>query len=656
MRHTLKSRMAISTAIVVVVILFARAGYTYFFAYHAIKDVTQAQQDTLVRMVVEQLDDAMENHKIVLRRLASEFAPLLARPADMRRIAQESVEARDGFNAIFVARPDGEVIFATASPPGMRLRVEDRDYFKDIQRGANFTISGLLRGKISSAPGTILAMAIRAPDGSLRGLVGGVLNLSADNFLRQLAHTRVGLTGSYCVVSAGAHPVYVMHPDASKVMTPARATGETCGTEAPESPWELLNPSQPIVARYLMSTTGWEVIATLPADEAYLPMVQGRQRSLLLAGLSTLAAAVLMWIIMTRLLAPLERLRRGMQLGTDPNATPKLPTRREDEIGELARTYADVLRQLREREAALQAAKDRAAESEKRIEAIANHVPEFVSFVDTSERFVFVNHAYARHFRLPPQQIVGLTLRELWGTTEYVACQPYLEQALNGEAVTFMREAADGAQCIEVTYQPAWNDAQDAVVGLHMFARDITNERQTMRRLEAQTVSDHLTGLLNRKGFDRRLADSLARAEASGLPAALLLVDLDDFKAINDTFGHAVGDQLLEAFAQRLRKAVRKGDAVARIGGDEFAVVLDNVGSPDTVERLANTIVKAATEPLMVDGQRIVSSASVGSALHSPGQAITVSELFMRADMALYEAKRHGKGRYSAPTGFSTME
>jgi len=135
----------------------------------------------------------------------------------------------------------------------------------------------------------------------------------------------------------------------------------------------------------------------------------------------------------------------------------------------------------------------------------------------------------------------------------------------------------------------------------------------------------------------------MARADACGHHAALLLVDLDDFKAVNDTRGHPVGDQLLIAYAERLRACVRAGDAVARIGGDEFAIILDNVSNPNTVERIARTVVHSAMRPFEIHGEQMVSTASVGSAMHRAGQGTSVSELFMRADMALYDAKRQGK-------------
>jgi diguanylate cyclase (GGDEF)-like protein/PAS domain S-box-containing protein len=445
-----------------------------------------------------------------------------------------------------------------------------------------------------------------------------------------------------------------MHPDSSKVLTPAHVNGESCGVEQPTSRWEALAPRQPVIARHLLASNGWEVVSVLPAKEAYAPMFDVRQRSILVGVVSLLFAAVLMWSTIRYLLAPLEHLHRTVrQLGTRPTAVTELPVDREDEIGELASAFSEVMQQLSEREAALKAANDSAAASEKRFLAIANHVPEFVAFIDASERFAFVNQAYARHYRLPSEQITGLSVRELWGTPEYVANKPYLEQARAGEVATFTRETADGAAW-EVTYQPAWNDTQDVVTGLHMFARDVTGERQKLRTLEAQTLTDHLTGLLNRKGFDRRLQETMARADATGQHAALLLVDLDEFKSVNDSYGHPVGDRLLAAFAERLRNCVRSGDAVARIGGDEFAIILDQVATPNMVERIGRAVVHAALRPFTIDSYTLIATASVGSAIHRPDQGTSVSELFMRADMALYDAKRHGKACYSA-TGLNKI-
>ncbi len=230
-------------------------------------------------------------------------------------------------------------------------------------------MSDLIQGKQTNAPGVVLAVPLHGPGGELRGVVGGVLNLADSNFLRELAHSRVGTTGSFCLVSAGTNPRYAMHPDVARVLSPARAIGEACGADHAPAFLEVLTPTQPIVARYLLASNGWEVVAVLPAAEAYAPLVAVRQRTLVIGAITMLIAAAMMWLVMRRLLEPLQRLHRAVrQIGTNPAAVADLPAGRADEIGELAVTFAEVVAQLSEREAALKAAKDRAAESEKRIE------------------------------------------------------------------------------------------------------------------------------------------------------------------------------------------------------------------------------------------------------------------------------------------------
>jgi len=649
MRHSLKYRVAIATAVVVTLIVLARALFAQYYAFQGLTELRQSQQDTLVRMVAGQLDEKFEARATDLRRLASQLQPMLGQPpAVMKRFAAQAVSMPQNFNAVFLAWPDGEMAFSTAVPDGQRIHLGDRDYFREVLDGSAFAVSDLLRGRLSAAPGVVMAVPLRAPDGRLLAVVGGALNLSENNFLGQIARSRIGLTGSYCLVSSGENPRYAMHADAGKVMAPARAIGDNCGLETPRAAWEVVSPSQPIVARHLLETNGWEVVSVLPAREAYAPLLEVRSKTILTAGFSLVVAALLMWLVIRRMLAPLELLHRVVgEAPGNPAALAALPTGRNDEIGELATTFGTVMRQLAEREAALYAARDQAAESEKRIEAIANHVPDFVSFIDVNERYVFVNEAYARRFGLPARQIVGLTLRELWGTPTYVASQPYLAQAYLGASATFSLEGQDGGECMEVTYQPAWNDAGDTVQGLYMFARNVTTERQRIRSLEAQTLTDHLTRLLNRKGFDRCLAETMTRAGATGRDAALMLVDVDDFKTINDSYGHAVGDQLLAAFGERLSACVRAGDGVARIGGDEFGIVLDDATGTASLERIAQAIVHAARRPHFIEGHTIVATASVGFAVHDPRDGQTANELFMRADMALYEAKRGGKARYT---------
>jgi diguanylate cyclase (GGDEF)-like protein len=165
----------------------------------------------------------------------------------------------------------------------------------------------------------------------------------------------------------------------------------------------------------------------------------------------------------------------------------------------------------------------------------------------------------------------------------------------------------------------------------------------TQAELAYRAQHDPLTGLPNRALFSERLDDALWRHRYHGRVFSLLIVDLDDFKSVNDSFGHAAGDRLLLAVGDRLRACVRSGDTVARLGGDEFAVVLDGGDNP---QRAGDRVLDALRQPFEVDGQMLALGASVGVVEPRRGDlGITADALLQRADSAMYVGKRQGKGR-----------
>ena len=162
--------------------------------------------------------------------------------------------------------------------------------------------------------------------------------------------------------------------------------------------------------------------------------------------------------------------------------------------------------------------------------------------------------------------------------------------------------------------------------------------------LRHRATHDTLTGLANRALLRERLGEVSDTAATGGTPAAILFLDLDDFKTVNDTFGHPAGDQLLVAVAQRLQSCCRPHDTVARLGGDEFAVLLEHLSTPEDAIKVVERIIGVLRQPFMVMGQQVTSHASVGIAFVQPG--LGPDELMRHADLAMYSAKRRGKGSY----------
>lgn len=178
------------------------------------------------------------------------------------------------------------------------------------------------------------------------------------------------------------------------------------------------------------------------------------------------------------------------------------------------------------------------------------------------------------------------------------------------------------------------------------FLHDITERKQMEALREKEARFDALTGLLNRRGFFEAIPQAISRANRNEKSLALLFIDLDGFKAVNDTLDHEAGDALLKEVASRLLRTLRETDVVARLGGDEFVVLLEGL-SPDSAEVFpcADKLLSVTRQPFVIHGETVCISASIGVALHLPGEKSTPDILLKMADQAMYKAKRAGKNQ-----------
>ena len=281
-----------------------------------------------------------------------------------------------------------------------------------------------------------------------------------------------------------------------------------------------------------------------------------------------------------------------------------------------------------------------------RFDTALNNMPSGLCMFDAEQRVVVVNNRLIELFDLPAIDRKGETARDLVrdcvaaGTilrSESDRFASNLEQRLTGADKTgFTIQKQDG-RTLSLTFQPMENGGSVALV------EDITERREAEARIRHLARYDSLTGLPNRMHLRERMEATLATAGSK--PSAILFVDLDQFKQVNDTLGHPRGDLLLRAVADRLKRLVRESDIVARFGGDEFVVVQTPTAGPEEAATLARRIVAALSETYEIDGHQVVIGATIGIAM-APRDATGADHLLKNADMALYWSKAEQRGTW----------
>jgi diguanylate cyclase (GGDEF)-like protein len=309
---------------------------------------------------------------------------------------------------------------------------------------------------------------------------------------------------------------------------------------------------------------------------------------------------------------------------------------------------ARVLDDLRENQAILKAAQEQEHRQNERFQAALGNMSQGLCMFGADERSIVSNRRFQEIYHLPPESTVpGLSMIEVLRTSPSFPSEPngsmnaalaeYLCLCSQRRSAVLVQELADG-RTITVTHEPMSGG------GFVDTFTDVTGQRRAEAQIAHMALHDPLTDLPNRVLFRQRLETALHRV-ARGEPCAVLCLDLDQFKGVNDTLGHPVGDALLKVVADRLRRIVRPTDTVARLGGDEFAIVQSSPDHPAAATALSTRLLRELGTPFEVAGHQIIIGVSVGIAI-APGDASDPDILLKSADIALYQAKSDGRNRY----------
>lgn len=623
----------------------------------------QAERDTLSAQRYREMTETVRTASALSRRVIDLQVALQATAAridaatlaDNTRLAafMESQPVLRGlFANLFATTPDGQmqVYVDAAGPRRPEVNLRDRDYFKRTVEEQRAIVSDPVPGRVLNEPVIVFTVPLRA-EGKLFGVLGGVLRLASRDLLGDLVD---GLDAdpdatAVTIVTDGqgrilAHPVrarLLQTLASERRLSQAFASWVESGSAAEPAGMNLPQADE-VASAAGVAGTDWMVWRATPQAELLAPLRAARLHALLWAAGLIVAVSLSTLVLLWWLLRPLTQLEHRAQHLFDGSQDahagwPEVG----GELGRLAR----VLRHVGAERAQLEAFNTGLLQ---KLGSVMGAAPVGICFT-RAQRFELVSAEFCRLFRRPEHEVVGQPARLIYASNaDYESVGPQVGTAFAaGEPYVGEWEMlrADGTRfwaCLRG--RPV--DAADMHAGTIWTINDIGDDIKERERLEWSATHDALTGLANRKALDQRLKAVFAAMPRS-VPAAIVMIDLDHFKPINDSAGHAAGDAVLKAVAAAIASQVRASDLVVRMGGDEFALLLERC-TPEVAMRIAENV-RAAVAALALPWQdrtlRVGASVGVAALVAETRDA---ASWLADADAACYEAKANGRNAVRA--------
>lgn len=559
-------------------------------------------------------------------------------------------------NGFFVLDAQGRLLVDTPAFPEMRGRdFSHRAYFRDTLAIGRGLVGDPYISSRHEQPVLTFTMRLQDAEGRFQGVLGASVILTSPQALGGLREERYGQTGYFFIIDTAR--TMILHPQAERILRQDVPVGANLlldrAIDGFEGAGETINSrGVPMLSSFRrVPGTRWILGAQQPAAEAFAPVGIMRWKFVGLGLASAAAAAVFGAWLLRRLTRPLVSLRQtALELALPETSAEAFAAagalaqqqqvcRPGDEICALNQAFSQLYQRLGSTLASVQSA---AQDWERTFDS----VQDVVFILDREQCIRRINRAAARLLQIDPSAAVGQPFYPLvHGTAQTPEDCPQQESLLKGVNLTRERLIPAFNVVFEETTSPLF-DADGRPLGVVHVWRDLTERREAEEKIRLMAYSDHLTGLPNRASLKLRLGQLLAQASQTGDRVAVLFLDLDRFKQINDTLGHTAGDRFLQAVAGRLEACLRRIDTVARQGGDEFVILLPGFQGSEAVTRVAEKLLAALSEPLALQGQVLQSSGSIGIALY-PEDGRDVDTLLKHADVAMYRAKDAGRNTYS---------
>ena len=647
-RLSLKTRVALATVLVFISFasILAVLGLRYF--EHQFRNTLYEQQYTLVSSVAASLDAKLRMAQTALVASAQNLPrSALINPDEAQRLLDGMTALHTLFdNGLFLISPEGKVIAESPYKPGRRGRdISSREFFQATVTSRNPYIS---KPYVSTYTEGQPAMMMTAPlldaHGRLIGMLEGSLNLLGRNFLADIAQVKLGRSGYIFITDR--ERTMIVHPDIDRIMQLTAPPGQNTLYDQALTGFEgsgqtVTSTGVPMYASYRrLYTTDWVIGANYPVAEAEAPLAQARNYFFLALALGSAVVLLLVWFIMRRLMAPLARLTLHVEeLPNKKGADRLLKITTGDEIGTLMHASNTMVEALDRQQQTLR-------QSEARFRSLTELSTDWYWEQDAEFRFTLMSSPLIRS---DLNSIIGKKRWELplegVSPAQWAEHQRVLQRHEPFKDFTYQVRAETGeVRTFSISGTPIF-DERGTFLGYRGVGSDITDRLRAERRIEFLAYHDALTGLPNRLLMQDRFEQAAAQAQRGNARVALLFLDLDGFKSINDTLGHQLGDALLKAIAERLRSCVRETDTISRQGGDEFLIVLRDLPDADVPAGIMGKIIETLQLPCRIEGHEIATTVSIGAALF-PDDGRDFETLLRKADMAMYRAKEAGRNTY----------